>query len=334
MRCYTRGPTENSWQRPPLLQHVSLPSRLSPILWENSVLRRAARQDDVLFGASYTIPLKFSGRSVVGIHGIYEGPNAEPTPWWYRYRFSAMYKASAHHADMVLANSTSTRDEIVEYYGVDPAKIRVIYWGVGDPFGWRADRDAIKQDAARALGFAEPYFVFVGNLSPRRHVGELLRAFAEARPALQRGTRLVIIGPNKTDFPLDEHIRKNGLSDHVTYMTHIDQQSLAAVYGASLSFILPTTHEGLSATILEAMACGAPVLTVEHATLHEEGFAEASFVLALPEVGLLRDAIVKLATDQALRERLKDSSLACAGRLTWRQTSERTIQALWEVATR
>lgn len=333
MRCYTPAPTENAWARPPRLSHVVLPSGLPPILWENVTLRRATSRDDVLFGASYTIPVWFSGRSLVSIQGIYEGPHAEPGPLWHRLRFSALYRASARHADLVLANSRSTRDDIVTYYGVDPKKIRIVYQGIGAPFGWREDRDEIANEAAAVLGVRAPYFVFVGNLSPRRHIPELLRAFAEARPQLHPETRLVIIGPNKIGLPLEEHIRENRLSDRVIYRTHLDQEPLAAVYGASLAFILPTTHEGLSATILEAMACGAPVLTVEHATLHE-GFAESSFVLEQPDVGLMRDAIVRLGTDPSLRERLSAAGLATAAGFSWRKTSERTMEALWEVATR
>src|SRR5262249_41063076 len=83
--------------------------------------RRAARRDDILFGASYAIPLRYGGRSVVSIQGIYEGQHAEPGPFWHRLRFSALYKASARRADLVLANSRSTRDDIVAHYGVDPA---------------------------------------------------------------------------------------------------------------------------------------------------------------------------------------------------------------------
>jgi glycosyltransferase involved in cell wall biosynthesis len=333
MRCYTPAPTEHAWASPPKLQYVPLPRRSSPILWENVVLRRAARRDDILFGASYTIPLGYGGRSVVSIQGIYEGPHAEPGPYWHRLRFSALYRASARRADLVLANSRSTRDDIVAHYGVDPAKIRIIYQGVGAPFRWCEDRDEAARRAAAVLGVEAPYFLFVGNLSPRRHVPELLEAFAEARRTLDPETRLVIIGPNKVGVPLEEQIRAHGLADWVIYRTHLDQEPLAAVYGATLGFVLPTTHEGLSATILEAMACGAPVLTVDHATLHE-GFAEASYVLPRPEVDLLRDALAELGSDAARRTALSAAGRACAAGFSWRATSEHTMAALWEVATK
>ncbi|MGH7617580.1 MAG: glycosyltransferase family 4 protein [Gemmatimonadaceae bacterium] len=333
IRCYTPAETEHGWAAPPKLQYVPLPRRSSPIVWENVVLRRAARRDDLLFGASYTIPLAYGGRSVVSIQGIYEGPHAEAGPFWHRLRFSALYRASARRADLVLANSRSTRDDIVHHYGVDPAKIRIVYQGVGAPFGWRADRGAVAREAAAVLGVDAPYFVFVGNLSPRRHVPELLRAFAEARRKLDPETRLVIIGPNKVGVPLEELVQAGGLADRVIYRTHLDQEALAALYGATLAFVLPTTHEGLSATILEAMACGAPVLTVDHATLHE-GFADAALVLPRPEVDLLRDALLELGLDAARRSQLGADGLACAARFSWRATSRHTMDALWEVATR
>jgi len=330
VRCYTPGPTEHSWARPPKLQHVPLSGRLSPILWENTVLRSAARGDDVLFGASYTIPLGYRKRSVVSIQGIYEGPHAERGPWWYRWRFSALYRASAHRAQVVLANSQSTRDDLVRYYGVDPGKIRIIYQGVGVPFVWSADRERVARAAGQVVGQG-PYFVFVGKMSERRHVPELVRAFAEGRWSMPVGTRLVLVGPNHVGLPLDRCIAEAGVTDAVTHLPHLDQERLATVYAGALAFVLPTTHEGLSATILEAMACGTPVLTVEHAPLHE-GFAESCMVLERPEHGLMRDALVRLAQEEALRDRLSALGRACAARFTWRQTAEQTMAVLWEVA--
>ncbi|MBA2244383.1 MAG: glycosyltransferase family 4 protein [Gemmatimonadetes bacterium] len=331
MRCYTPAPTENRWARPPKLSHAVLASPLPPFLWENLVLRRAASRDDILFGASYTIPLGYPKRAVVSIQGIYEGPNAEPGPWWQRYRFSAMYRSSAERAALVLANSVSTKNDLIEYYGIDPSKIRIVYQGVGAPFGWREDRKRLATDVQAITGRVDPYFLFVGKLSVRRHVPELLRAFSEALPRLPAGMRLVLVGPNHVGLPLREHIAQTGLDAHVLYIPHLEQEKLAALYSGATAFFLPTTHEGLSATILEAMACGTPVVTVEHAPLNE-GFRENALVLEAPDVGLLRDAMLRVAAEAPLRDELSAKGRACAARFSWRRTAEETMAALWEAA--
>ncbi len=331
VRCYTPAPTEHTWADAPRIQHVVLPTRLPPFAWENLTLRRAASADDLLFGASYTIPLGYRRRSVVSIQGIYEGPHAEPTPWWYRIRYSAMYKSSAERANLVLANSRSTRNDLVEYYGIDPAKIRIIYQGVGAPFQARTDRDGLAAEVRAITGLPGPYLLFVGKMSARRHLPELLEAFAAARPAMPDGMRLLLVGPNHVGLPLADHIARTGLGAVVTHLPHLDQEPLARVYSGATAFILPTTHEGLSATILEAMASGAPVITVDHAPLHE-GFREHCLVLESPAVELLRDAMVRVGTDPQLAGRLREEGLACAGRFSWRRTSEETMAALWEVA--
>lgn len=332
--CFTPRATEHAWARPPRVRHEVIPTRLPIFYWENVALRRRALAvGDVLFGASYTIPFGYPGRSVVSIQGIYEGPHAEPVPWWHRYRYSAMYRASAHGADLVLANSRSTRDDIVEYYEVPEEKIRIVYQGVGPPFGWREDRDRLRREVEAIVGFSEPYLLMVGKLSPRRHVPELLQAFAEARDRMPDPTRLLLVGPNHVGMPLDQEVARNGLEDIVVHIPHLDQEALAAVYSGAIAFLLATTHEGLSATILEAMACGAPVLTVDHATLHE-GFTAGAYVVEAPEVDLLREAMVEVAGSDELRGRLSRNGLECASAFSWDRTARSTLEACAEVARR
>lgn len=331
IRVYTPGPTSSAWAATPEVRHVPINTSLPPILWENLHLRRAASSDDVLFGSSYTIPVGFSGRSVVSIQGIYEGEHAEPVPWWHKVRYSALYAASAKQADLVLANSESTKNDVVQHYGVDPDRIRVIYQGVGPPFGWKEDREEARREAAEILGHDEPYFLFVGKMSPRRHVPELLRAFREVRD--QEGRfRLVLVGPNHRDLDLDKNVRETGVSEWMSHFPHLDQPEIATLYSAATAFVLPTTHEGLSATILEAMACGAPVITADHATIHE-GFADDALVVEAPKVDLLTDAMLRLARDEELAESLSRGGREVASEFSWERTARRTMQALVEVAT-
>jgi glycosyltransferase involved in cell wall biosynthesis len=333
MRVYTPGPTEHSWEAPPKLRNVVLESRLPMLLWENLALRRAAAADDVLFGASYTIPLAFPRPSVVSNQGIYEGPHGTVLPWWHKYRYSAMFRHSAQKAAVVLANSQSTKNDLVQYYGIDPAKIRIVYQGVGPPFGWRHDREAVARQAGAILGFTEPYFLFVGKMSVRRHVPELLRAFAAVRSSLPDATRLVLVGPDHVQIGIANHIAACGLAGVSLHLPHLDQERLATVYSGATAFILPTTHEGLSATILEAMACGTPVVTVDHAPL-AEGFREHVLLLEAPDVASLRDAMLRLAQDASLRDRLSEAGRGVAARFSWRRTAEETMNVLADLAQR
>lgn len=333
MRVYTPGPTEHSWESPPKLRHVILESHMPTFLWENLSLRRGATADDVLFGASYTIPLVFPRPSVVANHGIYEGEQALVLPWWHKYRYSAMFKYSAENAAIVLANSRSTRDDLVRYYGIEPGKIRIVYQGVGPPFVWREDREAVTREVRAILGFEAPYFLFVGKMSVRRHVPELLRAFSAARGALPPGMRLVLVGPDHVNIGVRDHIAACGLEGMAIHIPHLDQARLASLYAGARAFVLPTTHEGLSMTIHEAMACGTPVITVEHTSL-ADGFREHVMLLPAADVELLRMAMVRLAGDAALRERLSGAGRACASAFSWRRAAEETMQVLAEVAPR
>src|SRR5205823_1158652 len=103
---------------------VSSPVEL--LLWEQVALPIAAREDDVLFCPSYSMPLAYPGPCVITNLGIYDGLTGS-FPWWYRFRYASLNKPSARRANLVLAISESAKRDMVRFFGLDPAKIQVVY---------------------------------------------------------------------------------------------------------------------------------------------------------------------------------------------------------------
>lgn len=122
-----------------------------------------------------------------------------------------------------------------------------------------------------------------------------------------------------------------GVQDAVTHIPHADEAELADLYSGAPAFVLPTTHEGPSATILEAMACGAPVITVDHTTI-DEGFTEDALVLEAPEITRLAVAMLEVARNTDLARALSRGGREVASGFSWRRTARQTIDALAEVA--
>lgn len=303
---------------------------LPGLAWENGPLRRAARRADLFFGASYGAPLWCPAPTVVSNLGIYDSqPGTFPT--WHNIRYTGVYRHSARRARLVIANSGSTRDDIARYYGVDPTGIRVVYPGVDEVFGPAEDGPELRRRVADIVGHDEPFFLMVGKLSVRRHVPELLEAFARQNGNGGPPQRLVIVGPNHLDLPLEEFIRRAGVEERTTYIPHLPQTDLRWLYAAATAFVLATTHEGFSFTILEAIACGAPVITIDHPPLRE-GVAQACHVLPAPEVDLLADAMAEVAASPELRADLRRRGLETAARFSWRRAAEETMAVLAEAA--
>lgn len=294
--------------------------------WEQVTLPRAARHAALLFGPAYVCPLAYAGRRVVANHGIYEGLPGEFGAFQ-RLRTIPLYRRSAHAAQRVIANSEATRADLVRHFGLDRARIDVVLPAAHELFHRPQDPRLVEAEVSAALGARLPYVLFVGKLSRRRHAPALIEAFARARRGGTLPHRLLFVGPNVDGLPLDALAERFGVSGQVRHVPHLDQPRLARLYAGADVYALPTTHEGLSWTILEAMASGAPVLTVEHRTLAEVG---AGAVHALPSASVdhLAAGLSRLLHDPQLRERLARLGRAEARRLSWRRSAAQTMAIL------
>jgi len=300
--------------------------------WQTTRLRPCASKLDVLF-APYTIPPGYRGRSVVSNLGILEGPNRVPGV---RAQLRSWHFAhSARRADAVIANSQTTKSGLVEYFGVPAEKVTVVWPGVDEAFRppAKGEEEAIRAAAGGFIGQPDQYLLYVGKLSLRRHVPELLEAFAEVaagRPDL----RLLFVGPNSGNVPLAETVSRLRLDGSVRHIQHLDQDDLALLYRGALAFVLPTAQEGFSATILEALASGCPVLTLDHSALREAGLDEA--VLTMPDARpeTLAHALRRVVEDAGRRAQLSQRSPQYAKAFSWEKTARETMEVVTRVAQR
>jgi alpha-1,3-rhamnosyl/mannosyltransferase len=285
----------------------------------------------MLFCPAYIAPVARRGPFVVANHGISEGLPGEFSRSD-RLRTVPLYRYAVRHADRVIANSVSTRDDIIRHLGGSADRIDVVLPGAADVFFASHDSAEIRRTVAGQLGDPDARFaLFVGKLSRRRHVPELIEAFAAARARLGSDHRLLIVGPDTTGIDVPARAIAHQVGDAVTYVPHLDQLALAHLYAAAEVFVLPTTHEGISWTMLEAMASGAPALTVRHAALAEGG---RDSVLAVDAAGVeeLAAGLERLLSDPDERRRLSAAGRSRAGQFTWRAAASATMAVLDQYA--
>jgi len=307
-----------------------LPSRMPGIVWQTRKLGAAARDIDLLF-TQYTLPLRYRGRSVVNNLGIYEGELAFRG---LRARGRSWHIGrSARAAEFVIANSHSTKRDIIRFFDVPEEKIAVVWPGVADSFHplRDGDEDESRAVARRFLGEDSTYFLFVGKLSARRHILLLLDAFRIAQ-ARHPDLGLLVVGPNTDGLPVEASIAELGLGSRGRHVDYLDHGALAPLYRGARAFVLPTEHEGFSFTIPEALASGCPVITVKHAALAEAGLEDATLAVASPDADLLADALLRVVEDDRLRDELRARGLRAAEGLSWNETARRTMRILEDVA--
>jgi glycosyltransferase involved in cell wall biosynthesis len=312
----------------PRLRLQVLPAKQAGLLWQFVGLRPRSRNLDVLM-APYSLPLGYPGRSVVENHGILEGPDAAARREVRARARSRHFRYSARRADAVIAISTVVRDDLVRYYGAKEEKIHVIPYGLGAPFGTGpAEPDVVRS----VLGAEAPFLIFVGKLSPRRHLPELLAAFddvAAEHPEL----RLLVVGPNAWNLPVESVIAASAHGDRVVRVEYLDQTTLADLYRSAGALVLPTTKEGWSMPIREALACGCPVVTTDGPWLDEDGSGDVVIRVAAPAPSLLAAAMRSVVEDENIRADLRTRGLAlAAGFPTWEDRSRRVMDVLRSVA--
>jgi glycosyltransferase involved in cell wall biosynthesis len=303
--------------------------RLPRLGWEQYALPRRSAGASVLF-SEYTCPLLRRGATVVANHGIYEAvPDA--FSWWDRFRATSVNKRSARHATRVIANSASTKHDVSAFFGVDASRIDVVYPGPTDLFFAQHSREEISAAVVDALGKDVPYIIFVGKLATRRHVPNLMAAFAQVRSERALPHHLLLVGPNVNDLPIAELASSLGIADAVSYHRHLEQGPLAKLYAGADLYVLASTYEGISWTMLEAMASRTAVLTVEHPALHE-GPAGSVYALPDPSVPSLVRGLSDLLLDPDRRRELEENGFATASSFSLARSADATMEILDRVA--
>ena len=242
------------------------------------------------------------------------------------------YSRSARAADAVVVNSESLRSEVERYLDVDPRKFRLIYEAV--------DHDLFRPgDAAQArarvssYGVTKPFVLFVSSLWRYKNCDGLLRAWAQARSEL--GDRqLVVVGEGRDEqyaAQLRSLAAELGIAGDVVFVGGVPLEETVSFYRAADALAYPSLNETFGLPILEAMACGCPVVTSNISAMPET--AGGAAVLCDPkDPASIGRAIVEAVGPG--RDRLRDLGIARAGQFTWAATAASTLDVYREVADR
>jgi len=287
---------------------------------------------DVLLATNFVPPATRSSGVVMMIHDLAFRLFPETAPHmderWNR-RFERWLRSAAG----LLVPSESARSDLVRLTGVDPERVTAIHHGV--------DADAFRPVPASEVGRVRatfgiegPYLFFVGGIEPRKNLISVARAFGD----LRGDAMLVLAGGPVRWYPegveeLGEAIAalSPGARDRVILPGYVsDVDKLALLTGAS-AFLYPSRYEGFGMPVLEAMACGIPVLTSNVSSLPEVA-GNAAVLVDPDDLGAMTTGMAELLEDEDLRTRLAGMGLARAAAFTWERTARATAAALHRAA--
>lgn len=253
-------------------------------------------------------------------------PNAA-MPGLHHY-LNVVARRSVHRADGVIADSHHTARDLTEQWDVAPERITVVQ-GAVDHAHFKPIIDPERQRAVReryAIG-ERPYILALSRLEPRKNFARLIEAFAIARQEANLPHRLIIGGGK--GWLYDEIFRRVGelnLHEHVHFTGFVDDADLPVLYSAADFFAYPSLYEGFGLPIVEALACGAPVLTANNSCLPEAGGPGALYIDA-EDVHSIAEGLIHLATDKTLRNQLRTAGLHHAAHFTWERSARQLLDA-------
>lgn len=330
----------------PQLKHVAVPKQRNfhvrfrrlpystiEYLWFRSGYprKKLLGKVDVLHSTTFCVPDEHHGKLVLTIHDItfllFPQFHMEAN----RLHCLEGTLKAACRADKLIAVSHCTKRDIMEYFAVPEERIAVIYEAARSIFRPLQDKAKGKK-VSEQYGLCGPYVLTVGTLEPRKNIKTLIQAYAMMAKTLRQEFQLVIVGGDgwlASDLPGFAH--KLGLGDRVKFLGHIEENDLVVLFSLAELFVYPSLYEGFGLPVLEAMACGVPVISSNRSSIPEVTGSAA--VLVNPDDPLeLACAMEVLLEKRDFRQRLSRLGLEQSKNFSWEKTAEQTLAVYRELA--
>ncbi len=280
---------------------------------------------------------------ITTIHDLLFLVTPEYTGWRYKpYNevFKIFGRTVSKRAAAIIADSLISKRDIIKIFGVPEQKIHVIPLGISEEYKPIRDTASIEH-IKKAYGITGRYILYVGNFKPHKNIGRLIEAFADVAknptliPPLQKGGeggfpdfKLVLGGKRDKFVPLlEEQVNNLGIGDSVIFTDFIKDEDLPYLYSGAELFIYPSLYEGFGLPLLEAMACGTPVICSNTTSLPEV-VGDTGILINPEDVKNISSAIITLLKDDELREDLRKKGLERAKEFTIEKYSSKILSLI------
>ncbi len=331
IRVYTPEPLAADVYLPRCATNVVLRSALPPAAWEQFTMLKAHGAKNLLFCPSYVVPLTAKCPTFLIHHGSYEGyPQA--FDWWTLNKARLIYTLSAKRATGLSTVSEYSKRDMVKFYRIKPDKIQVIPEGV-DTKVFRPVEDAVglAEWRRKIFGVDVPFIVYVGKPTERRNLSALIKAFAELKKE-NLPHKLLLVGTGLPGAsPFRRVIEELKLEDEVFTADYITHREMFLVYNAASLFVYPSSYEGFGMPVLEAMACGTPLITLDN-TAFPEFAGGVAHLLKDVRVSTLKEGIRAVLSDENWRAQMAQDGPRRAAAYDWRLITQRYLDLMIPLA--
>jgi glycosyltransferase involved in cell wall biosynthesis len=331
LRLYTPHPPQHEdWPQSPQVETRVIPW---PRLWTHMRLAAELQQHppDLLFVPAHVLPVYCPVPGIVTVHDlgyIYYPEAHRPFDRWY---LNWTTRRHIRVARQIIADSLATKQDLVRFYQADPDRISVIYLGRDEALKPVTDPALIAQTKAEC-GIEGDYLLYLGTLHPRKNLVRLIEAFAMALPAISLPyLKLVIAGGKGWLYrEIFAKVEALGLAGRVIFPGYISESLKPALLSGASAYVFPSLYEGFGLPVLEAMACGIPVLTSQVSSLPEVA-GDAALLVDPEEPTEIAQSLVQLMTQPDLRRQLVERGFRQVEKFSWPRAATQLLEIVEKV---
>ncbi len=314
---YTPKPIDRAVKLPSLATNIVLESPLPYALWEQVILPIAHGNKHLLLCPSYIAPVFAQCPIFLIHHGSYEG-YPQGYDWLTLNKARLIYALSAKCANGLSTVSECSKVDMVRFYGIAPEKIHVVPEGVDTRiFCPILDQQRLSAWRKSIFGEDAPFILFVGKPTKRHNLPSLIRAFGLLKQEKKIPHKLLLIGMSLPGTPFEHAIADMGIEHEVFTIGHTSHDNIVLAYNASELLIYPSSYEGFGMPVLEAMACGRPVITINN-TAFPEFSKGIAYLLPDVEVNTLKEGMLSVLNDPVWQSEMSKAGPQRAARYDWR----------------
>ena len=300
----------------------------SGALWRTSGIKKDLQKTgiDIYHGLSHEIPIgikKTNIKSVVTIHDLIIKVYPKQFPFFDRQIYDFKFKYACEHADVIIAISESTKQDILKYYGVSESKIKVNYLSADPIFEKELSPDQ-QQFVLKKYDLPSEYLLYVGSVIERKNLLSIIKAMEQLPTDLD--LPLVVVGKGKDYFQkIKNYLQTNPIRNKIIFTKYIETADLPAIYQAAQVFLFPSIYEGFGIPVIEALHSSTPVITSNISSLPEAG-GPNSLLINPTSVEEISNGISTILKDNQLRQKMISEGKEYVKRFSGRALAKETIE--------
>ena len=243
-----------------------------------------------------------------------------------RWTHRVLLRLAINRAQHILAISCATQQDLIKHLGTDSHKITVTPLGYDNKVFHEFYTAIERQDVLAKYGLNGDYILYCGTLQPRKNVSRLIEAYSLLEKHHEIPQRLVIVGKQGWGFQqVYRRVQELGVIDRVVFTGYVPSRDLAMLMTSASLFAFPSLYEGFGIPLLEAMACGVPVVTSNISSMPEV-VGDAAVLVNPYNVQELADGMRQILGNTGLAQSMKEKGMARAKLFSWRKTADLTLQ--------